>query len=1283
MKNKFLLKSLSFLLSICCISSAIPVPIMAQKAIDIVTSEDNMEEISVSENDVSTMEEDTEGEFAFMQKPDLFALSPADPQDKVDDYLSRSNDYDIAAWLKTLSEEDLTSFMEKNTILSQTLDYYGPDFAEDIGIKNGDHFETGLDYFKKLRKNDSLMASYYAAKTTGYYYINLFGTTSMIRVAEIDTTSDLNNANGMAVTTTISNASNGLTIISGGTRLSYFAGTGDSGATKAATKATDITNGGTALHKDHIVRISFDKPANSVISFSKNNFNISGIANAYIDRAEAQTSDGKHHYCYYSPSGTVNDNKDLYTGNTNISCYLVTDVVYNAGVGYKDNSNSVYNTTYTFEAEALTGTIPCSTGSLSYELSFNDNKLIISGDGCPSARLYNAISSNIDQTKVQSIAITGNIDLSKRNDFFSDMESVTEITGMDKVSTAQATSLSGLFKNCKALTQIDTSNFVTTNVTDMSGMFSGCESLSTIDLDFNTGKVTNFDGFLDGCKNLSSIIFGSKFTMENITKDEAVTDYHSLVTQIYPFTEYKKLTKIEKYGSNEVLLPHISFTSEGEVKNNRLLCNAASDTIYTCYDEIDDKPVTATTVFAVAPEKLHYNLYLPNKQTPSLTGEVYQYQDVTNLNAKDLGYEIVGVFTDQDFTREWEYADFTITGKAFSSSKMQILTLDKMQESEFAKNADGNSYDIEVDSSSVPYIDLYMQTGEATKYQINYCVNLSNVDIDNPNPEIYTIDQKAIVLLDLEYPGYTFDGWFLDSDYQTKVSTLDVSGLGNRTVYGKFSPNAYTISYKNLNDVDNSKNPSTYTSGDGKITLLPLSREGYFFCGFYKDKDLTTQINYLQDVVEDTTLYVKWVPISYTIVFQFPDVIFNPNDNFMSENIIYTIEDKVILPEYKISNYFFDGYFINSDFSPESKIEYIPKGTTGDIVVYAKFIKCEHKNMIITPQKDPTCTSIGFEESFRCDECGYLSTIKKISALGHDYVKTNTMTGDDGIYGVYTCSRCQNIELRFESSISNNDTGSNNNDNKNEQNGQNSQNNQTNQNTETDSNDDADDEDVDDTDTDDEDMSEIDDKKEDFVTTTVEYSKDIVYTVEVNGEGSVSITKIDTKASKLNIPMVAGGKEYKVTEIADNAFAGSKVTKVTIPAGIKTIGKNAFAGCKNLSTVTIKGAKNIGSGAFQGCKKLRSISLGNVEVIGNSAFDKCTSLTKITIPSKVKQIGSRAFYGCKKLRSVTIKTKNLKKVGKKAFTGCAKNLTIKVPKTKKAFYTKLLKKKIPTKTKIK
>lgn len=156
-------------------------------------------------------------------------------------------------------------------------------------------------------------------------------------------------------------------------------------------------------------------------------------------------------------------------------------------------------------------------------------------------------------------------------------------------------------------------------------------------------------------------------------------------------------------------------------------------------------------------------------------------------------------------------------------------------------------------------------------------------------------------------------------------------------------------------------------------------------------------------------------------------------------------------------------------------------------------------------------------------------------------------------------------------------------------------------------------------------------------------------TVEFSGPASSTATKVTIPAT-----VVVKNVTYKVTSISSSAFKNNKtIQTVMIGSNVTSVRKNAFYGCTSLKKVTIG---------------------KNVTKIESSAFRNCSKLTKITIPAKVTSIGSKAFYGCSALKSVTIKSKAIKSMGSKAFGNIHAKATVKVIKSVKKKYTKLLKK---------
>ena len=126
------------------------------------------------------------------------------------------------------------------------------------------------------------------------------------------------------------------------------------------------------------------------------------------------------------------------------------------------------------------------------------------------------------------------------------------------------------------------------------------------------------------------------------------------------------------------------------------------------------------------------------------------------------------------------------------------------------------------------------------------------------------------------------------------------------------------------------------------------------------------------------------------------------------------------------------------------------------------------------------------------------------------------------------------------------------------------------------------------------------------------------------------------------------------------------IRKVTIEAGVTSIGVEAFYNCTNLEEVTFaerSQLETIGDAAFSGCKSLTSIEIpDSVASIGNYAFDNCTSLTEIEIPASVTSIGCYAFHFCSGLKTVTFKgNSQLTTIEASAFQACTILSSINIP----------------------
>lgn len=85
-------------------------------------------------------------------------------------------------------------------------------------------------------------------------------------------------------------------------------------------------------------------------------------------------------------------------------------------------------------------------------------------------------------------------------------------------------------------------------------------------------------------------------------------------------------------------------------------------------------------------------------------------------------------------------------------------------------------------------VDLYPKFSLAT-YNINYELDGGTNDATNPTGYTYG---TGVMLADASKTGYTFDGWYSDAAFTTRVTGISATDMGNKTLYAKFTLNAST-----------------------------------------------------------------------------------------------------------------------------------------------------------------------------------------------------------------------------------------------------------------------------------------------------------------------------------------------------------------------------------------------------------------------------------------------------------------------------------------------------------
>ncbi len=119
--------------------------------------------------------------------------------------------------------------------------------------------------------------------------------------------------------------------------------------------------------------------------------------------------------------------------------------------------------------------------------------------------------------------------------------------------------------------------------------------------------------------------------------------------------------------------------------------------------------------------------------------------------------------------------------------------------------------------------------------------------------------------------GYAFEGWSTSPDggveYQD-CAEYTMDGESEYILYAVWSIKDCMITY-NLNGGDNhSSNPTGFDLNSEAIVLLPPTRAGYTFVGWYNSADFAEAVTIIETgTYSDVELWAKWEANSYTVTF--------------------------------------------------------------------------------------------------------------------------------------------------------------------------------------------------------------------------------------------------------------------------------------------------------------------------------------------------------------------------------------------------------------------------------
>lgn len=238
-------------------------------------------------------------------------------------------------------------------------------------------------------------------------------------------------------------------------------------------------------------------------------------------------------------------------------------------------------------------------------------------------------------------------------------------------------------------------------------------------------------------------------------------------------------------------------------------------------------------------------------------------------------------------------------------------------------------------------------------YKITYDFGVADIRSDtiiNNNPKSYT-KNDVITLSDPECPGFEFIGWYAESDYKTKVTEIDTESVADITLYAKWYEMTYNINYiletpgisLSADEITHLNITTRLASETIYLSAPVCNTDVYSFAGWYFDSDYKHKADYIEEYTcKDITLYALWLNNEYTIHYELGAVeqsvypTENPNpDKYKYNNELILIDATTNDPAFV-----FDGWYTDEFFT--QKIEVLKKGTSGEIVLYAKWNVLEY-----------------------------------------------------------------------------------------------------------------------------------------------------------------------------------------------------------------------------------------------------------------------------------------------------------------------------------------------------
>ncbi len=584
------------------------------------------------------------------------------------------------------------------------------------------------------------------------------------------------------------------------------------------------------------------------------------------------------------------------------------------------------------------------------------------------------------------------------SDMFNMCTSMESVTVSGKFSTASVTDMSAMFANCNKLSALDVSDFDTSSVTDMSSMFSGCETIKTLDVStFNTSKVTDMGGMFGGCYDLETLTLGSNFNVDKVKYMNNMFIYCYALTEIDLSTFRTSpgvkgaVTDMSGMFDNCRRLTSVVFPKEFDTSNVTDMavmfykCGSLEEVNLSGFDTSKVKRMNQMFDECISLTKLDISSF----DTSSVEEMHYMFRKCKALRSLDLSHFDTVNVTSMSAMFQDCYALESLDISSFKTGKNEYVW-GMFANCKNLQNVDVSKFDTsKVQSFGTMFKNCYklqsidvsnFNTSNATNMKDMFygCNAITELDLSGFDTSNYTSDTEFVLQMSnlikvttgkdkRAYRLITNAEKWMDDVGNVYINDTTIEPESNTTLYAHNG--VFNINYIYEGELVDC--PKTYNMGE-KLSLSGyVTKEHYTFDGWYEDKGLTKKITVISaDRYGDITLYAKMVPVTYAITYR------NVEDASKMEALPlrYTYGENFELGTPVKLCYKFAGWY--EDEKLTKKITVIAPGTSGDIILYGKWIgnhDLDKENGTII--KEATTIAEG-EILYKCKNCAYTETEK-------------------------------------------------------------------------------------------------------------------------------------------------------------------------------------------------------------------------------------------------------------------------------------------------------------------